>query len=652
MLSFFRRALSSWAILGLLGLVMVAFIVTGVGPTDGFGGGALGGSGDTVARIGGEKLHASEITRRAESELRAVRQQSPENQGLDMATFVAGGGLETTLAQTIGARAMELWARRHGMTASDKLIDGEIASIGAFAGPTGKFDRAVFEGILARERLSERDLRGDLGGDLIRRQLLVPITGATKAPASLITPYASLLLEARQGMIGVVPTQAMAGGTPPTEAEINAFYTKNIARYTIPERRVIRYALFGREQLAAATKPTEAEIAAFYKSNAATYGAKQTRALSQVILQDQKAAQALAANVRGGTGFAAAAAKQGFGAADIAIGEQTSDAFARLASPQVAAAAFAAPQGGVTDPVRSPLGWHVVHVDAIKSVPGRTLDQVRGELAASLEKQKTDEAIANMVSSIEDAVAGGSSFDDVVKSEKLTVITTPPVMADGRSPDQPSWAAPPELRVLLKRAFEAAADEDPTVETIGGGQLHALLGVGRVIPAAPAPLAQARPQVAADVAADRAFQRARAVANAITAKAKAGVPLAKAFAEAGVKLPAPERAGGRQIDIARGGTPPPPPLALMFGMTQGDTKIIAAPGQQGWFVVHLDRIERGDARQTPGLIEATRGQFVEVLGREYAEQFSIAAQKDLNVSRDTAAIARLKAQLSGAAAAQ
>ena len=82
----------------------------------------------------------------------------------------------------------------------------------------------------------------------------------------------------------------------------------------------------------------------------------------------------------------------------------------------------------------------------------------------------------------------------------------------------------------------------------------------------------------------------------------------------------------------------------MFSMTQGDTKILAAPGQQGWFVVHLDRIEQGDARKTPGLIEATSGQFVEMLGREYAEQFSAAVAKEIGVKRDNAAVAQLKAK--------
>jgi len=51
MISFIRRALSSWIALGILGLVLVAFIITGVGGPGGVSGG--GGSGTVIAKAGG-----------------------------------------------------------------------------------------------------------------------------------------------------------------------------------------------------------------------------------------------------------------------------------------------------------------------------------------------------------------------------------------------------------------------------------------------------------------------------------------------------------------------------------------------------------------------------------------------------------------------
>src|SRR3546814_12920118 len=52
-----------------------------------------------------------------------------------------------------------------------------------------------------------------------------------------------LLLEKRQGHVGFVPATAVAAGKAPTDAGIATFYSHETARYTVPERRVIRYAV-------------------------------------------------------------------------------------------------------------------------------------------------------------------------------------------------------------------------------------------------------------------------------------------------------------------------------------------------------------------------------------------------------------------------
>jgi peptidyl-prolyl cis-trans isomerase D len=564
-----------------------------------------------------------------------------------MPAFIQGGGYDETISQLIAAKALEVWGIKQGFAVNDKLVDGEIASVQAFNGPTGQFDRKVFESVLAQRKMTEDQLRREIAGDIIRRQMLVPIAGAAAVPADLVKPYAELLIEQRSGSVGIVPIEALPPSSPPSEAELLAYYNGNVGRYSLPERRVLRYALFGKEQLKSVPQPSEAEIEAFYKANAATYGATQTRILSQVVLPDQKAAEALAAKVKGGTSFAAAAQTAGFSATDIALGEKTQAQLAELASPTVAAAAFSAPEGATIAPTKSELGWHVIHVDSIKATAGKTLAQVHDTIAKSLADQKIDEALANMASAVEDQVTGGATFDDVVKSEKLTVINTPPLTNAAAAPDQPGYQPPPEVQLLIKPAFQAESGDEPTVENIGKGELHALLSVAQVVPAAPIPFAQAKQRVASDLLAYRAGQRAKAIADAIVAKANAGTPFAQAIAEAAVKLPPPQKIQARQVDFARNNQQMPPPIAVLFNLSTGKTQALAAPNGKGWFIVHLDSTQKGDLSQAPGLLDATRGQFSRVTGQEYIEQFANAAERDIGVKRNESAIAALRAQLAG-----
>jgi len=643
MFSFFRKGITAKLMLVVLGIALFALVVTGFG-TPGGGVGGFGGGGDRIATVGGEPITGAEVTDQVNRQIAMLRRDQPD---LDTAAFIAGGGYEEVVRQMIAQRALTQFASAQGLTASRRMVDGEIASIPAFRNLAGQFDEATFRRMLQSENITEQQLRDDLANGLIQRQLLGPMEGRVRVAESIARQYASLLLEQRKGSIGFVPSQAMGAGTPPSDADVQRFYKENQARYTIPERRVLRYATFGRDQIASAAQPTDAEIAAYYQSNQATYGASETRTLSQVVLPDQGAARALAQSVAGGTSFAAAAQQAGFSATDIAVGQQSKADFANLTSEAVANAAFAAAQGAITQPVRSDFGWHVVRVDSINPTAARPLATVREEIATQLAAQKAEEALANLVARVEDRLAEGATFDEVVQSENLQAVETPPLTGSGQQFDNPAWQPAPELPPLLRAGFEMGVDEDPVVETIVPNQRFAILDVVRAVPAAAPPIAQIRDRVAADVIQDRAFQRARAVATSIAAKVNAGTAPRAAFAEAEMTLPAIQEVDARRVDVAQAQGPVPPELAMLFSLPQGRSKILAEPRGLGWFVVSLAEAIPGDASEQPGLIQATRGQLEGIMGQEHSAQFARAAEAGLKITRDENAIGRVKNQLRG-----
>nr|WP_295371655.1 peptidylprolyl isomerase [uncultured Sphingosinicella sp.] len=638
MISFLRKGLSSWLVLAILGLVMIAFVVTGVASP---GGSPLAGGGQRLVSVGDESVSSVEIADQVNRQLERLRQQQPE---LDIGAFFREGAFEEIVRQVIGQKALLVFGREQGLAASKRMVDAEIASIPAFQNLAGRFDQATFQQALQGERMTEQDLRRDIESGLIARQLLIPVQGSPFVPQEMAVQYANLLLEQRSGSVGLVPAAVFATAAPPTEAEVAAFYRQNQGRYTIPERRVLRYAAFGPDQVAAQARATEAEVQAFYRANAARYGAKETRTLSQVVLPDQAAARAFAAKLAAGTSFAQAAQQAGFSEADTRIGDQDRAQLTRLTSPAVANAAFGAAEGAATAPVQSPLGWHVVRVDAIKRTAATPVEAVRGEIEQQIGQQKAQEALATLVTRIEDALGGGASLEEVARTERLQLVETPPLTATGQNPGAAGWQIPPDVQPLLSGLFQMEPDEDPTVEAISPGR-YAIVAPGRVIAAAPPPLAQIRELVAQDLVRQRASEQARAVANTIVGRINGGMPAAQAFAGAGVRLPAVERVSSRRIDIARPGQPVPPPLAMMFSLARGKARLLEAPNGQGWFVVHLETTVPGNAAGQTGLIQATRTQFQGALGDEYAAQFNRAVQSGLKVERDEAAITQVKRQL-------
>lgn len=638
MLSIFRRGITSKIMLVVLGIALFALVITGFG-TGGDIGNLAGGT-ERIATAGDEEVTSTEVSQQLDRQLQQARQQQPE---LDMATFLGTGIFENVVRQLISSKALLSFARDLGFTASEQMVNAEIASIPAFQNLAGQFDNTTYRQALAQQGITEQALREEIAASLIQQQVLAPVAAAARVPESLALQYASLLLERRAGSIGVVPASAVPAGPAPTAAEIQAFYQQNQGRYRIPERRVIRYAPFGLEQVAAAATPTEAEIANYYRSNAANYAAQETRTLSQVVLPTQQAAQQFAAKVAGGTSFSQAAAEAGFSNADINVGQQTRSQFSDLASQAVANAAFSAQQGAVTPPTQSEFGWHVVRVNEINRTAARPLAAVRDEIATQLTEQKQQEALANLINSIEDSLADGASFEEVARANNLQVRETPPVTATGNAE---GGQLPPEARPLVETAFEMAEDEDPVVETLEQGERFAIMAPARVIPAAPPPLAQISERVKADLTAKRAADRARAIAASIAAKINAGMAPAQAFAQAGISLPAPQPVNARRMEIAQGDQVPPP-LAMLFSMKKGTAKVLEAPNGAGWFVVHLDETEAGDAKDQPQLVQATRAQFGQVAGNEYVEQFVRAVEREEGVERNEEAINRLKQQIQG-----
>ena len=627
-------------------IILVLFVIAvaasfAMGDMANLAGGNLGGSGSSLASVGGLEVTDRDMSQNMERRLTQVRQQNPE---ADYASIAKE--FDQLLEAAIDERAVEAFAGKYGFVISKRLIDAEIANIPGTKGLDGKFSEQAYAAFLAQQRLSDAEVRRLISSGTLQRMVLVPVGTAARVPVGVATPYASMLLEARQGEVATVPIAAFRAGLTPTDADLQRFYAANRARYMVPEQRVLRFARIAPEQVAGVSA-TDAEILAFYNANQATYGAKDIRVISQAVVPDRNAANAIAARARGGASFAAAAAPAGLSAADISVGPQTRAEFAELAGNAVAAAAFAAQSGAVVGPVQSDLGWHVVKIESVQREGGKSLGAARAEIATRLTAEKRTGALADLVARVEDAIAEGSNFSEAAALAKLPVSETPPITATGTARGNPAFRLPPELAPALRSGFELSQDDEPVVETLAGSAGYVLVAPARIITAAPAPLAAVRAQVAEDWIAKQASDRARAAASAIAAKVARGVPLGKAVAEAGTPLPPVRQVGARRLDMARMGGTVPAAIRMLFTLGSGKSRLVADPQQRGFSVVKVNRIVPGNALNQPALIGRVQNDFQDAVGSEYALQFRTAIRQLVGVRRNDGAIDAVKKRISG-----
>lgn len=642
MISVFRKFLSSKigiaVALAFLALIAFAFAAMDVSSSGSFGGVA---GGDRVAVVGDEKIDANDLSRSATSALDTARQENPV---ISMPVFLQQGGLTQVLDQMIDRYAIGGFAEKYGLRAGDNLVNSEIIAIPAFRGADGNFDESSYRQALASRGLTDSLVRADLADGLLAKQVLVPAAFGSVMPDKLVSRYAVLLKESREGAIALIPSAAFSPKADPTDTQLKAYYTANRGDYIRPERRVIRYASFDESAIGAAAEPTAAEIAAYYESNRANYSASETRSFSQLIVPTQQAATAIRSRVEAGGSLETAAREAGLAAANL--GPISRKDMAAQTSEAVAKAAFAAGNSAIAVPARSGLGWHIIRIDKIEKIAGRTLAQATPEITAVVREEKRRSALADLTASVEERLESGEALADLAKELKLEIQTTKPLLATGQVYGSDTEGGPPILAPALKTAFTMEEGE-PQLAEIQRGVTFMIFEVSKITQSATAPLGEIRQDVVQAWVRSEGSKAAKAAADRILKRLSAGSTLAQAIAVEKRALPPINPIKLSRQELTTQGGQVPAPLALLFSMAKGTSKKLEAPQDAGWYVVDLKSIEAGTiAKNDPEFVQ-TKRELGQLLAREYADQLRVAMREELGVERNPAAIEAVRKQLAG-----
>jgi peptidyl-prolyl cis-trans isomerase D len=643
MLAFLRRLSKTK-----FGMLLIAFpfmmILGGFLLSDirNFGTGDIGFGADpgSLAQVGKLKVTNNDIDQAMQRQLEKARQANPD------ATYASIiNDFDTLLNALIDQRTLLAFAENSGFVLSKRLVDGEISQLPQAQGLNGKFNQQAYQAFLAQQRMSDLEVRQVVRAGLLQRLLLTPVASNARASVGMATPYASMLLEAREGQVVAIPVELFTAGLQPSDSDIQKYYSANRQRYVTPEQRILRFARVGLESVAS-VQASDKEIADAYKAQAATFAAKDSRDLAQVVVPDRKAAEAIAARAKSGAKLAdAATAVAGAGAAVSTLKGQSRDAYAGVAGKAVADAVFAAANGGIIGPVQSDFGWTVVRVDSVTRTGGKSLEAARGEIAARLNADKRKAALEEKVNQLQDAIDDGATFAEAVQAGGLQASQTPLIKADGSSLTNRSFRVPEAYVASVRAGFEMAANDPPEIVTLPNDTGYIVVSPAEIVPAAPPPLASIRARVAADWVRAEGMKRAKATADAIAAKAGKGIPLVQAIRESGTSLPPAAPVAARRMQIATAEGPVPAAVQALFLLGQGKAQTVPAPNDRGFIVVKVDKIIPGNAMLQPSLIARMQTDLQAATSDAYAQQFVAAAGKYLKLERHPEAIAAAKKRL-------
>ena len=584
MLEFFRSNIKNSIFFKIfLGIMALSFGIWGVG--DFMGTSSL--SPGVVMKAGDAEVRTDLFQRRFQRELDQFRQAMG---GRAMDDAVMKKAVIANLMQTFTqATVIDAAARNMGLVISPEQMREDTVGNDAFK-ENGRFSQLQFQRVLSESGLNESTYLQLTASDLRNKLLLDPVAFNATAPQTLVGGLFVYRNETRTADTLLIPTDAIELQKTPSDDELKAVYDKNIAAYTAPEYRKLTVLVLSAADLVKPESVDEADVKKYYDDNTQRYRAPETRHLVQLVFDSKEKADAARAGAAAGDTLETIAAKAK-AAAPIDLGELAATS---PLSKQLAAA-FTAQAKEITQPIQSPLGWHLVEVKSITPEAIKTYDMVKDEVRKTLALDKGNDAVYDASTHMEDALASGAVPDEVAKTVGARLIKIETMDQQGQDKDGKPLTDIVDPQNFAFTAFQTPAGRDSRLMDMPSRDGYYIVHVDAVIPPTPKPLLDVRPLVANLWQTQERQKVAQEQAEALAKDVDASVQLASLEKKAKGAIAAPlgpvTRFGDgldpqHVIDAKRVS---PQFLDKLFAAKVGD--VVVAPVATGMIIARLNDVQ-------------------------------------------------------------
>ncbi|GGJ08531.1 peptidylprolyl isomerase [Neoroseomonas lacus] len=584
------------------------------------------GRDSAVVRVGDSAIELPEAQAAARREMTRIARQLGNRFEPDENIRRAVGA--TALERLIAERVLRNEAKHLGIVAPADVVRDAVFAIPGLRGPDGQFSRQTFDGFLRANELTEAQFLQAVADDVLRQQIAGAIRAGSAAPDAMVAPLVAWALQRRTAEVVRVARDAMPEPEAPTEAQLRRYEENNPERFSSPAYRESSVLILSPETLSGEIEVSDADLQQAYEARRAQFETPERRALEQAVVPSEDAAKAIAEAWRGGADLAAieaqARAADG-GAADLGLLDR-----AALPIADVAAAAFAAAPGAVTDPVRSAFGWHVLKVERVEPAATRTLDQVRDQLRRDVAHDRALDMAYERANRVEDALAGGATLAEVAQRFSLPIVSAT-LDATGHDQADAEVALPvaaAQRAELLRAIFAARQGDAPRMTEMGDA--FVAIEIRGVVPRALRPFETVEAAVREAYVADARRREAEARAAALLAAIRGGKSVAEAAGEAGLTV---QTIGPFTRDPAQAGELPTELVAPLFEAKQGDATMVET--RDGFAVARLTEIIPFDPASDANAMARVRTGIEQSMQDELEAQFSNALRGRANVRVNT-----------------
>src|ERR1700726_2693850 len=326
----------------------------------------------------------------------------------------------------------------------------------------------------------------------------------------------------------LIKPEDLAAKINPGEAEIKAAYEKNKSKYLVPEKRVVRYALADVNQIRQNTQVSDDELKVQYQQDIQQYQVPNRVKVDHILLMTvgktpaeveeihQKAEDVLKQANKKGANFEDLAKKYSEDPGTKDKGGDLGWITQGQTVPEFEKVAFGLEKGKISDLVKTQYGFHIIKVLDKETAHTKPFEEVKDSIRTPLLLTKADKQASDLADQLSATIrrSNKTSLDDLAKQFHLTVAETRPV-----SPTDPvlEFGNSQEARDAIFRLRQG--DLSLPIRTDRG---YIVLTVKEILPAHQGTLEEVRDKVVAELKQQKANEMARAKAEDLAKRIKAG----------------------------------------------------------------------------------------------------------------------------------
>ncbi len=448
-----RTWLGKVIVVMMFGLLILSFAIWGIG--DIFRGYGV----NTVARVGTSEISTETVRSAYQNEIQRLSRQfrqaiTPERArafGIDTQVF----------GRLVSEAALDQRAKALGLALDDAAVAQSILDDPNFRGPSGQFDRNQFNEILRSNGLTEPMFVRDQRAILLRQQLAESLAGGVSVPLVMRDAIHRYNAERRNVGYFTLPETAAGEIAKPDEATLKAFFDERKSTFRAPEYRKLTLLALTPEAIAGVQTVADADARTRYESvKTSRFGQPERRRLEQIVFPTEAEAHAASDRIKAGASFEDIGKERNIEARDLVLG---TFAAGELFDEAVRAAAFALPEGAVSDPVAGRFGTVLVRVAAIEPERIKAFEEVAADVKRELALEMAQRAVADVHDRVEDQRASARPLAEIAPGVGLAVRTVEAVDRSGADRAGNPVIGLPEQQALLTAAFASDVGADNEV---------------------------------------------------------------------------------------------------------------------------------------------------------------------------------------------